>query len=46
MQPDQEDEGLYSWSMQFGTALKDIRPGEYIMNERGLKALSACNLIA
>ena len=41
-----KDEGLYSWSVQFGTALKDIRPGEYIMNERGLKALSACNLIA
>ena len=35
-----KDEGLFSWNMQFGTALKDIYPGEYIMNERGLKALS------
>ena len=35
-----KDTGLYSWGMQFGTALKTISPGEYIMNERGLKALS------
>ena len=34
-----KDEGLYSWNMQFGTALKDIFPGEYIMNERGRVAL-------
>lgn len=35
-----KDSGLYSWNMQFGTALKDILPGEYIMNQRGLTALS------
>ena len=35
-----KDTGLYSWGMQFGTALKTISPREYIMNERGLKALS------
>ena len=35
-----KDSGLYSWNMQFGTALKDIVPGEYIMNERGMRALS------
>lgn len=34
-----KDHGLYSWNMQFGTAVKDIHPGEYIMNERGMKAL-------
>lgn len=33
------NEGLYSWNMQFGTALKDIFPGDYIMNERGRAAL-------
>lgn len=36
----EENDGLYSWGMQFGTALKTIQPGEYIMNERGRKALS------
>lgn len=36
----EENGGLYSWGMQFGTALKTIQPGEYIMNERGRKALS------
>ena len=36
----EENSGLYSWGMQFGTALKTIRPGEYLMNERGRKALS------
>lgn len=34
-----KNNGLYSWNMQFGTALKDILPGEYIMNERGRAAL-------
>ena len=36
----EENSGLYSWGMQFGTALKTIQPGEYLMNERGRKALS------
>lgn len=37
-----KDEGLFSWNMQFGTALKDIYPGDYIMNERGRVALRHC----
>lgn len=29
-----------SWGLQFGTALSDIHPGEYIINERGVNCLS------
>ena len=41
VRPIKKDNALLSWGLSFGTALRDIRPGEYVSNQRMLDALPA-----
>ncbi len=40
LQPVSAGEPLLSWGLPFGRALRDLSPGEYVCNEKILKALS------
>lgn len=31
---------VISWGLEFGTTLTDLHPGDYLINHRGLEALS------
>ena len=44
VKPIEEGEHLYSWEMPFGTAVRSIKPGEYVCNPGTLEALEGRTL--
>jgi altronate dehydratase len=44
IKPISAGEPLFSWALPFGTAIRDLTPGEYVCNEKILTALAQRNI--